>query len=176
MATRQSVFEIGQDFRTIREAILSAGGECPDEVFNSLKAIRMTAEEKLTQCYFVLKQWEVEILAAKEAADLATNHMRRRQKSIDTMKERMVQLATELEVKKLDTPHCRFSIVDGRTTLNITDLDKLPAELVEVVITETAKPKKDEIEKLMKAGTIVTGAEWKTGDPYIRFTKPKGDA
>lgn len=177
MATRQSIFEIAGDFRTIRESIMEAGGECSDGIFAALKAVRMTGEEKLTQCYFVMQQWEVEVIAAKEARDLAESHMKRRQKSIESMKARMIDLATELDMKKLDSPHCRFSVCDGKTTLKI-DINALPVELIETVVvtTTTDKPKTAEIEKLLKAGEVVDGAKFETGNPYLRFLKPKGDA
>lgn len=175
MATKQSIFDIQEDFRTFRDSILEKEGVIGDEQYETLKAMKLTAEEKLTQCYFVLCQWEAEASVAKDAIAVATSHKNRRENSIKALKSKMVSLAQEIGMTKLDTPHVRMAVCAGKTTLNIPDVEMLPGDLIESVVTESLKPKTEEIEKLLNAGKEVPGAAWKTGDAYLRFTKAKGE-
>ena len=175
MATKQSVFDIQSDFRSFRDFIMDKEGECSDEQYEILKAIKLTGEEKFTQMYFVIQQWEAEAQVAKDAETVAANHRKRRENSIKSLKARMVSLATELGIHKLDNPHCRMTVCPGKESLEILNLDELPADLIDVEVKEILTPKADTILKLLKAKQTVPGAQIHTGDPFLKFFKTKGE-
>ncbi len=203
MGTRMSVFEIRTEYREIRDKLLE-NPTLPDAQ-NFLKAIQQSGEEKLQQLYFVIQQLEVEASAGKEAINVAKNHVERRENSVKKVKQMMIELACELNLKKLDTPHCRFNIMDGRTTLDVPDIDQVDSDYVLTTMVEQktldkkkleqdlsaldakrlplqkklqelppGDPGRSEVEKQL-ASLKIEGAGWKTGDPFIKFLKAKGD-
>ena len=201
--TKMSIFDIQGDFRSLRDSIMEAGGECDDHKYEVLKAIKLTAEEKLTQCYFVIQQWAAEAKVAKEAEEVAKSHKKRRESSIENMEKRMIALALELGLEKLDTPHLRFNIQEGKYSLEVQDVGLLPvdfvtAEMKEVVTVDNAALKAH-LESLRKSTEtlfrklnpefneaeiqeMVTeemnkfpGAVINKGLPFIKFLKPKGE-
>ena len=173
MTTRLSVFEIKNEIRDIRDKLIDDPTLPDGKAF--FDAIKMSGEEKLTQMYFCLQQLEAEAEVGKEAKQVAQNHIDRREAAGSRIKKLMIELACELNMRKFDSPHCRFSVQDGRTTLNIPDINLLDSDYVKTEMIEKQTPLKAEIEKALNKGETVEGAGWKTGDPFIKFLKAKGD-
>jgi hypothetical protein len=132
-------------------------------------------EEKLSGYYHVIKAFEAEILQAEETIKTAQAFKDRKAKAIEFLEARIKGAFRLLNLKKIDRPDARITMVDGRECLRRAPVEQIPAAFKaedpqppKVVAEEIAKleGRTFDPESFSHLGCRVT-----RGDPWLKYPK-----
>ena len=162
-----SAIEIAGELRTITDAIIEAGGECNDETFAQLQNWQAALEVKAENIGLVKERIETEIEYFKRIEEAARARRKARENTIDRLRKYLAGAMQMAGVKSIKRNDGLFSIslVDGRESVQIDDINKLPMDMTDIV--EVIKPRTDAIKDRLTAGQEVPGAHIERGEPYV---------
>ena len=154
----KSLYQITQEQAELFNQIDELDGELTPELEEALKINAENFESKIRGCIWRNKKQQDELEAAKKEKARVEKVIKRLEKSIADMEERMI-FAVEMfgGKKKVDT----FMLgVSKSESTDIFDESLVPAEykVVETTTTTTTKIPKDDVKKAIKAGIEVPGA------------------
>jgi len=162
-----SAIEIAGELRAITDSIIEAGGECNDETFAQLQNWQAALEVKAENIGLVKERIEAEIEYFKRIEEAARARRKARENTIDRLRKYLavaMQAANTKSIKRNDGLFS-ISLVDGRESVQIDDINKLPMDLCEIV--EVVKPRADAIKERLTSGQQVPGAHIERGEPYV---------
>lgn len=166
-----STFVVASELSAIVESIIENDGECPDEVYEKLTEWKGALESKAQSIGHVIVRLEQESGYFKAVEDAAKKRKEARGKAVDRLKKYLKDCMELAQVKSIKDREAlfSFSVSKGRTKVVITDQNKLPFDMVEIV--ETVKPNAKLIKERLEAGEEIDGAILETGESYLTMRK-----
>ncbi len=161
----RTLYEIDNDILTAVDGIYSAVDEVTGEItdeellnsfYERLDALNMERDAKLEGVALYIKELGAEVEAIKAEAQRLTERRRKKEQQADRLK---VWLGNALDGKKFETAKTCVSF-RKTTSVNVLDLDALPAEYVAVKTELT--PDKRKLKEALKNGVEIAGAELET--------------
>lgn len=153
------LYEIEQQYVELANQIIDNDGEITEELEKQLKINENELKTKGQAYALIIKQFEADNASIKAEKERLDNLAKSRQKTIDKLKERLLQSMNLYQLKDITTPLTKISIRNSTST-TITDESSIPKEYM--IITETKKPDKKSIKEALQNGTVVAGAELTT--------------
>ena len=162
-----SAFVIAQELENIVNSIVEADGECNDETFNELQQWKAALEIKGHNICMVKARLEHEAEYFEAVEKAAKARRKARESAVARLKKYLADAMAISGTKSIKSNDGLFSVslVAGRAKAVVTDENKLPFELTEVV--ELVKPKTKEIKEALEKGQTIPGAELEYGADYI---------
>ena len=173
VAKAESCFQIANEIQNAITAIVEAGGECDDNTLETLQEWQAKLEVKAENIGHVAMRLSLDCEYYKAVEEAA----RAKRKAIELAEYRLKKYLRDCMIsadqKSLKGTLFTFTVSDGRASANISDENKLPSDLVEIV--EVVKPKKKEIlerlEALPKGEQEIPGAQLVYGEKYLAIRK-----
>ena len=162
-----TAIEIATELRTITEAIIEAGGECDDDTLAALTSWQAALEVKAENIGLVERRIEAECEYFRKIEEAARSRRKARENTIIRLRKYLagaMQMAGTKRIKRNDGLFS-ISLVNGRESVEIDDIAKIPMDLCEIV--EVVKPRTDAIKERLTAGQEVPGAHLERGEPYV---------
>lgn len=153
------LYEIEQQYVELANQIIDNDGEITEELEKQLKINENELKTKGQAYALIIKQFEADNASIKAEKERLDNLAKSRQKTIDKLKERLLQSMNLYQLKDITTPLTKISIRNSTST-TITDESSIPKEYM--IITEDKKPDKKSIKESLQNGTVVAGAELTT--------------
>lgn len=153
------LYEIEQQYVELANQIIDNDGEITEELEKQLKINENELKTKGQAYALIIKQFEADNASIKAEKERLDNLAKSRQKTIDKLKERLLQSMNLYQLKDITTPLTKISIRNSTST-TITDESSIPKEYM--IITEDKKPDKKSIKEALQNGTVVAGAELTT--------------
>lgn len=150
-----NLYTIQQEYISLAEQIIDAGGEVTEEVNEALQINKEQLEHK-GQCYgFVVKQLESEV----DIIDIEIKRLealkKSRNKTVDKLKETISNAMQLYEIEEIKTPTLKISFRKSES-VEIDNLELLDENFIVEKISRTAD--KALIKENIKAGIAVVGA------------------
>ena len=153
------LYEIEQQYVELANQIIDNDGEITEELEKQLKINENELKTKGQAYALIIKQFEADNASIKAEKERLDNLAKSRQKTIDKLKERLLQSMNLYQLKDITTPLTKISSRNSTST-TITDESSIPKEYM--IITEDKKPDKKSIKEALQNGTVVAGAELTT--------------
>lgn len=171
LAKANSAFEIAGEVQSIVDRIIENGGECDDETLAMLNAWKGAIEIKGNNIAMVVARMEADAEYFKAIEEAAKARRKAREKAKDKLKQYLARcmMATDTKQIKRDDSLFTISLCDGKASVSVENVDKLPIDMVEVI--EVVKPKTNEIKEALESGKKINGASLEYGEAYIMIRK-----
>ena len=153
----KSLYQITQDQNELFNQIDELEGELTPELEKELEITQENFDAKIRGYIWRNKKQQAELEAAKKEKERVENVIKRLEKSISDMENRML-VAVEVfgGVKQVDT----FTLkVSKSESTDIFDAELIPSKFKIITTTTTTTIPKDEVKKAIKNGEEVPGAQ-----------------
>ncbi len=155
-----SLYEIANDFARLMDSDMD-----PEMIADTLEGIEGEMEMKVENCLAIIKNELAYAEALKQESQSLTDRAKACVARTDRLKEYVAQSLQTAGRKSLKAGIHQVTVRAPVKSVEITDIDALPVELVEYQT--TTKPDKLEIKKRLDAGMDVPGASIKSGKPSL---------
>ena len=141
MEKNLTLYNITDEYRRIMNEIEEAGGEITDELAERLEINQQNLTEKAVGYGHVIQYYETLAAAAKSEGDRIAAIQKMAETAADNLKKRIVKGMEECGVGKVEDPTMRLSFRKS-SSVEVPDLEKVPAEFVTSKVTKSADKKK----------------------------------
>lgn len=130
--------EIRSDYADIMRAMIEAtedDGEVPPQIAEQFDAVALELNEKLDNCYRVLRTLEADAEAAFDEADRVLQIAHQRQKRVDWMKRYILESMQATGLQKHESAICKMRIQkNSRPSIRMFDGEEIPPQYQRVKI------------------------------------------
>lgn len=141
MEKNLTLFNITDEYKKLMAQIEEAGGEITDEVAERMDINAQNLTEKAVGYGHVIGYYDQLAAAAKMEADRVSAIQKMAEKASANLKDRLVKGMQACGVDKIEDPTMRLSFRKS-SSVEVPDLEKVPAEFVTVKVTKAADKKK----------------------------------
>ena len=146
---------------------LIEAGEATEADIDAAMELESDLDKKVEGAWHVLKNLEPMTDALTAEIDRLVARKKARENSAKRLRNRVAAAMEVADREKVVNPLFTVTLVAGRESLKIDDVDQIPDDLVDAV-TEY-RPRKDEILERIKAGDEVPGAHVERGDSFVQI-------
>lgn len=164
---KKPLWKIIEDLsQMIESSVDPETGEITDEVMTLIEGQELELSDKLDACGGIILHWESYAESLKEQAKSMTQRAKQIEKRAKSFKDYVKYGMKKMDIKK-NKGSFQLSILKGRESLVIVDLDKIPGKFKKQVV--EWKVDKNEIKKALKDGEEVPGVKLETGQGSLQI-------
>lgn len=154
------LYEIANDYAALANSDMDA-----ETIADTLEGIQGSFEDKAEQIMSVIKNEQALEEALKAEAKNLTTRATASANKVKNLKGYLASSINTMELKSVTAGVHKLSTRKGSQSVEIVDVDMLPADFVEYVT--TTKADKNLIKEKLKLGETVEGAKMVTGKPTL---------
>ncbi len=156
--------------------VINAGGEVDDATMEALNANLEAIEAKAEAYLAIMSRLEYESARDKETADAYVTVAKRKDAAYEVLRQRLAAGLRAAGLEKCKAGSRTVSVIDGKESLVIDDVNALPADCVTYDVKTVEVINKDRIRQMIADGKDIKGACITTGPATIRVTTPRKKA
>lgn len=163
----ENLYDLSSQLAVINNEIIDAEGEVSPELERRLDETGLALQDKVQG----IARWMFNIEGREDALDKEIARLTARKKQVVGLRSRLKEYVKSnmeiADIKKLEFDTFEVTVAKNPPSVEITDVEVVPAQFIEVVTTN--KIDKKEILKTMKSGYKVLGAKLVTDKTNLRI-------
>lgn len=159
-----SIFELTKEQADLK-SLIESGELSQEDAADTFEAMQLEFDDKVKAYCVVTRSMELELENLTSELDRLSKLKTQKQNEIKRIKQTLIAGLKNADITKFDVGTFKGHIRSGVQSVKILNADAIPAEYVEVKVTDV--PDKTAIKNALKAGEKIEGVELVTGDSSL---------